>query len=151
MRDRLASASSLLLLGVFFSATPEPAAGLGPGRTAADEEHPLGVEELMRNVSRHRGSVLVEGVVSGLLPGRRGVGLIDLKELEECGVTTCAPLTLPVHWKGTLPATKELVLARGRVGRVDGKLAFVATSLEVIRPEAEAGSVTAPESADPER
>ena len=69
-------------------------------------EHPesiLGVDTFMRNVDRHRGVVQVEGVVSAISEKDQTLALIDTREFQECGVTTCASLQLPVRWEGVSP------------------------------------------------
>ena len=62
----------------------------------------LGVEEFMRNVEQYRQStVTVEGVVSTVSAENQLVGLIDVREFQECKITTCSALTLPIHWSGS--------------------------------------------------
>jgi len=96
-------------------------------------EHPepiLGVDTLMRNVERHRGVVRVQGVVSAVSEKDHTLALIDVKEFQECGVTTCASLQLPVRWEGALPAQRDMVLVSGEVKEINGKLLFIAAALE---------------------
>lgn len=92
----------------------------------------IGVDELMKNVDKHRGEVVVEGIVSAAEQGR--VSLIDVGEVEKCGVTTCAELTLPVEWPGTPPMVKQRLRLRGKVREADGKLVFAAEKLELVEP-----------------
>lgn len=92
----------------------------------------LGVEDLMRNVDRHRGPVSVVGVVSGVSVENQVVALIDTREFSECGLTNCASLTLPVRWAGPVPAIQKTVRVAGQVEESDGKLVFVATMLEEL-------------------
>lgn len=91
---------------------------------------PIGVDELMKNVDKHRGDVVVEGIVSAAAQGR--VSLIDCGELEKCGVVTCAELTLPVEWTGKSPDVKQRVRLHGKVRESEGKLSFAADKLEVV-------------------
>jgi hypothetical protein len=95
----------------------------------------LGVEEFMRNVDQHRGPVSVVGIVARATEADRLVVLIDTKEFEDCGRTTCASLALPVRWSGTMPQVSQRVQADGQVQEVAGKLVFVASA---VRPLAQA-------------
>ena len=101
---------------------------------AAEPQGAVGVEALMKNVDQHKGSVRVEGVVSAASAERQSLTLIDTRELEECGVTTCAQLKLPVRWTGTMPPVRAIVRVDGEVQRQpDGKLVFVARGVEQVR------------------
>lgn len=95
----------------------------------------LGVEEFMRDVDNHPGQVRLEGVVSAVAAEERALTLIDVAELERCGVVTCAPLSLPVQWNGEMPAVRDVVVLNGEVAESGGKLFFLANSLERIEPE----------------
>jgi hypothetical protein len=92
----------------------------------------FGVEQLMLEVDKYQGSYRVEGVVSTVAPAEQMFSLIDIKEFKECGVTTCSPLTLPVHWSGSMPAIKDAVRVAGEVREVKGKLVLEATGLDKI-------------------
>jgi hypothetical protein len=92
----------------------------------------LGVEELMQNVKRHRGTIRVEGVVSAVASDRQALTLIDTRELRECGVTTCARFKLPVRWTGAMPRVGEIVQVDGEVQEQDGKRLFIARKLEAV-------------------
>lgn len=100
------------------------------GAVAESKATSIGVDELMKNVDEHRGDVIVQGIVSAAAPGR--LSLIDVGEVEKCGVTTCAELTLPVEWSGTPPAVKQRLRLRGKVREGDGKLVFAAEQLELV-------------------
>ncbi len=89
-----------------------------------------GVDDFMKNVDRYRGKVSLEGVVSALAPEHQVISLIDAKEFQACGVTTCAQLTLPVQWRGPMPAVRDLVRVEGQAQELKGKLMFVAEKLE---------------------
>lgn len=106
------------------------------GRTAAAAgAGPLGVDEFMARVDEHGGPVLVEGVVSSVAANQKMLALIDSKEFEACGVTTCARFTLPVSWAGAMPAVNAVVRVRGQVKETGGKLVFVASAVEPARVE----------------
>jgi hypothetical protein len=96
----------------------------------------LGVEQFMQGVDNYQGPVLVEGVVSAVAADEDALTLIDLTELERCGVVTCAPLSLPVRWSGPMPAVVDVVRIRGEVQDSGGKLFFLASTLEKVEPEA---------------
>lgn len=101
----------------------------------ATSEAVLGVEEFMRDVDNYPGQVRLEGVVSAVAAEERVLTLIDVAELERCGVVTCAPLSLPVKWNGEMPAVRDVVLLKGEVSESGGKLIFLAHSLERIESE----------------
>lgn len=103
----------------------------GPGRdNPASVPAVLGVNEFMKNVDRYPGKRQVEGLVSAVSPENQTFYLIDLKEFQECGVTTCAPLTLPLKWQGPLPAVREVIRIRGVVRKSNGKFFFEVHGLE---------------------
>ena len=93
----------------------------------------IGVEDLMRNLKKHLGVVVVEGVVAAAKASDQKMALIDTKEFRECNDTTCAELVLPVRWSGAMPSVKQTVRATGEVKKQDdGKLAFVASDVQVV-------------------
>ncbi len=109
--------------------------GLRAGEPAASRQAILGVDEFMKNVDRYRGKVSLEGVVSAVAPEQQAISLIDANEFRACGTTTCAQLTLPVQWRGPMPAVSDLVSVEGEAREVKGKLRFVADKVEkVARP-----------------
>jgi len=109
--------------------------GLQAGAAAASRQAILGIDEFMKNVDRYRGKVSLKGVVSAIAPEQQAISLIDSGEFQACGVTTCAQLTLPVQWRGRMPAVSDLVRVEGQTQEVKGKLMFVADKLEkVARP-----------------
>ncbi len=129
MRSWYIFLSLLLVTLSVFTATP----GFPQGR-----EHPesiLGVDTLMRNVDQHRGVVRVQGVVSAVSGKDHTLALIDTCEFQECGVTTCARLQLPVRWERTMPAEGDMVRITGEVKEINGKLIFIATTLEKASPQ----------------
>ncbi|RJR47659.1 MAG: hypothetical protein C4567_00830 [Deltaproteobacteria bacterium] len=116
---------------------PVPSVGptLQAAEASASPQAVLGVDDFMKNADRYPGKVGLEGVVSGVAPDRAAISLIDSGEFQACGVTTCAQLTLPVHWSGPLPAVGDRVKIDGQTREVKGKLMFVAERLEkVARP-----------------
>ncbi len=106
--------------------------GLQAGEVAASLPKVLGVDDFMKNVDRYRGKVSLEGVVSTVAPEQKAVSLVDAKEFQACGVTTCAQLTLPVQWRGPMPAVRDLVRIEGQAQEINGKLIFVADKLEKV-------------------
>ena len=108
---------------------------LPAGEVAASPQKLLGVDDFMKDADRYRGKVSLEGVVSTVAPEQQAISLIDSGEFRDCGVTTCAQLTLPVQWRGPMPAVRDLVRVEGQAQEVKGKLMFVADKLEkVTRP-----------------
>lgn len=92
----------------------------------------LGVEQLMIDVDNYQGEIRVEGVVSSAVPTKQMLTLIDTREFKECGITTCAQFTLPVHWAGSMPAVADTVRIDGTVKELEGKLLFEAKKLEKV-------------------
>ncbi len=90
----------------------------------------VGVDQLMKNVDKHRGSINVEGVVSAVSPKDHMLSLIDTQEFKKCAVVTCATLTLPVRWLGTMPSIKDQVRIEGEIKENRGKLIFEAKTLQ---------------------
>lgn len=90
------------------------------------------VDDFMKTADQHRGTVRIQGVVSAVIPEKEMFALIDLAEYQQCRVTTCASLMLPVHWSGTMPQVEDAVQIEGEIGESEGKLIFVARTLEKI-------------------
>ena len=108
--------------------------GIARLTAAGEPQGTVGVEALMKNIDQHKGSVRVEGVVSAASAERQLLTLIDTRELDECGVTTCAQLKLPVRWTGAMPPVRAIVRVDGEVQRQPGgKLVFVARGVEEVR------------------
>ena len=57
----------------------------------------------------------VVGVVSRRDTAKGTFSLIDRVEFSKCRSVSCAPASLPVRWKGTLPGVSESVRVRGAV------------------------------------
>lgn len=92
----------------------------------------IGVREFMRQADRYPGPVTVEGVVSQVFPKHKMLALIDVQEFKECKVVTCAQLTLPVRWNGSMPRVKSIVRVDGEI-REEGKhLVFFAKTLKNV-------------------
>jgi len=113
MKDRSKSFAVYVIaaLAIVFLPVFSPALQAGGGTAAPPKI--LGVDEFMKNVDRYRGKVSLEGVVSAVAPEKQAISLIDAKEFQACGVTTCAQLILPVQWRGPLPAVRDLVRLEG--------------------------------------
>jgi len=92
----------------------------------------LGVEELMREVDRHPGETHVEGVVRSTSAQDHLLTLIDTREFDECGVTTCTSLYLPVRWTKEMPEIGGRIRVSGHVEKEADKLIFVAQTLEKV-------------------
>ena len=103
------------------------------------EEIIVGVEELMRSSSPLKGELCVHGVVSGKSKERQLFTLIDTDEFKRCKVITCAQLSLPVQWNGSMPELEQQVDVDGEIKEVAGKLVFVARSVHAIEENTEDG------------
>ena len=130
------SPDEMVVASLEVAATPQPTSE--DEEPADGEEHlqPLpesvGVDELMQNPELYSGVIRVRGVVSGVSEEDQSLALIDPGEYEECDVTTCADLTLPVRWSGEPPELAQKVELVGDVQEVDGQLIFVATDMQVL-------------------
>lgn len=94
-----------------------------PGRsthaaTAATTQAParvLAVNDLRQAPERFTGPIRVQGVVGGTKESDHMFGLVDTREVEKCGTTTCAEFLLPVRWTGAMPQVGEAVTVSGRL------------------------------------
>lgn len=124
-----ASSSKLLLAVVaLLLATPVRA-----GETAAGAADPprMGVEALMERAERAKGNVVVEGIVTRVVPDRKLFALADLsdrEEVERSGTTSC--VTLPVAWEGEMPPVGSIEEVAGKLDLDEGgRRVFRATSV----------------------
>lgn len=138
--------SAVLVIGAalvwqrFAPASAPSAASVRAPRISAHAEV-LGVDRFMRNVNPHsKETVIVEGVVSAVVPEEHALTLIDVAERERCGVVTCAALSLPVRWDGSMPAVVDQVRIRGKLKSVGEKLVVVASELETTIPATESSN-----------
>ena len=97
-------------------------------------ESPVHVGDFMKSVDSYDGSVSVAGVVSVVSAEDGLLALIDLREFEECGTTSCASLSLPVRWSGTMPSVANAVQVDGEIERAGEKLVFVAHQIRQRSP-----------------
>jgi len=87
----------------FFSLT-EAVAASNPGVV-------LGVDQLIKEVDRHKGLVRVEGIVTAVVPDKKMVAVVDIEQFKKCGLLTCPTyLVLPVLWSGVMPSLKDAVI-----------------------------------------
>ncbi len=132
-RPKILTVAFITALAVAFLQFYSPV--LQAGEAATKPQAILSIDDFMKNVDRYRGQVILEGVVSTVAPEQQAISLIDRGEFQACNVTTCAQLTLPVQWRGPMPAVRDLVRIEGQAQEVKGKLMFVADKLEkVTRP-----------------
>ena len=96
----------------------------------------LEVDQLIKEVDRHKGLIRVEGIVTAVVPDRQMVALVDIEQYKKCGVLMCPTyLVLPVMWSGTMPSLKDAVIVEGQVKESGGKLILEAKSLEKLVPQ----------------
>lgn len=91
----------------------------------------VGVEALVVNPDRYRGKLQVRGIVGRILAEQQLFSLVDMSDRDELlrkGVTQCA--TLPVRWTGPMPAVQDEVLVEGEIEDSNGKLLFVARTVQ---------------------
>ncbi len=104
-----------------------------PASARAYDDSTLMVDDLRAGPKRFLGRTAeVSGVVGSANPDRGLFGLIDAREVQECGTIHCPEFVLPVEWTGELPAPGETVSVMGEVRRTGEGLMFVAS--EVQRP-----------------
>lgn len=128
MRRRFLGAA--LAAAMLTSALMLSSCGENAAPASVTVEASVGVDALMRHPDKYNGAISVEGVVSAVSPEQKLLALIDLSEFEECGVTTCSTLALPVKWDGPMPAVNDEILLKGEIRDVNGKFVFVAKALE---------------------
>lgn len=116
-----------MLMGLF-AATTIVSCGAAPEhvQTAGGV---LEVDQFMRGTAQYKDPVTVRGVVSAVHADEQLFTLIDVREYQECGVTNCASLYLPVRWSGAPPMVQEAVNVHGRVDEIGGKLVFHADAM----------------------
>jgi len=100
---------------------------------SADPAAPLVlmVDDLHDRPSHFTGEIEVLGIVGGNEPGQQLFGLIDRREVAECGGIACARFVLPVKWEGKFPEPGDAVVVRGRIRETGEGPALVAS--EVVR------------------
>ena len=96
----------------------------------------LGVDQLIKEVDRHKGLIRVEGIVTAVAPDKQMMALVDVEQFKKCGVLVCPTyLILPVRWVGTMPSLKDAVMIEGQVKERGGKLVFEAQNLDKLAPK----------------
>lgn len=107
--------------------------------SSPEQKTPIGVAEFMRTADPSApGPHLVLGVVSAVSAEEGTIALTDAPggdpSCDDCA-TSCAPLQLPVRWRGPMPTIDEKVHVEGNVEKAGGKLIFVAD--RIARPGSE--------------
>lgn len=93
----------------------------------------LGVGQLVREVDRYKGPVRVEGVVTAVVPDKKMLALVDVKQFKKCGILNCPTyLVLPVLWSGVMPSLKDAIIVEGQVKESGGKFVFEAKKIEKL-------------------
>ena len=92
----------------------------------------IGVRELMKNPEKFVDEVFVEGVVSRIMLQYQLLALIDIQEVKECKVITCADLVLPVKWIGEMPKLADAVQIKGKIEKENNRMIFKAKDLQKI-------------------
>lgn len=90
------------------------------------------VDELAEHPEQYAGLVTVRAVVAGVNQSNHVFGIVDAREFEACGITTCARYTVPVRYGNELPGAKQVVLVTGRLVKQDNGLVFVAERVERV-------------------
>lgn len=94
------------------------------------ENAPLMVDDLRAKADQGKDTISVLGVVGGRNAERSIFGLIDKREVEECGTVSCPEFLLPVHWSGDMPRMREIVVVSGTLAQSSTGLVLVAEKVE---------------------
>lgn len=111
--------ASVLSMAILFPATRASASGPQEVRAV------LGAKSLP-------GRLDVVGVVLRRDPAKGTFALGDRTDCGNCQGGTCAPASLPVRWKGTLPGVSEAVRVKGPVSATKEGKFLVADSVEKV-------------------
>jgi hypothetical protein len=96
----------------------------------------LGVDQLIKEVDRHKGLVRVEGIVTAVVPDKQMIALVDIEQFKKCGLLSCPTyLVLPILWSGAMPSLKDAVIIEGQVKESGGKLVFEGKQIEKLTPQ----------------
>ncbi len=91
----------------------------------------LGVDQLVKEVDRHKGPIRVEGIVTAVVPDKRMIAVVDIEQFKKCGLLQCPSyLVLPVMWSGVMPSLKDAVIIEGQIKESAGKLFFDAKTID---------------------
>lgn len=92
----------------------------------------VGVRALMESPEAYKGQIQVAGVVSQVVPDSKMFGLIDLEEFKTCQKVTCASLTLPITWDGTMPEVGQQLNAVGEIHKEGKRFLFKASKVDPV-------------------
>lgn len=101
----------------------------------------VGVPALATDPASYRGELRVKGIVAQVSPGKHIFSLADLhcrKKVLTGNDAGC--MTVPVHWKGSMPALHRDVVAEGVVKASHQKHIFVAEAITKLSSKALAGN-----------
>jgi len=127
---------AILVFCFSLTATVMPVFSLMEAAGGSNPAVVLGVDQLMKEVDRHKGPIRVEGIVTAVVQDKKMVALVDIEQFKKCGVLTCPTyLVLPVLWSGGMPSLKDAVIVEGQVKESGGKLVFEAKNLEKLAPQ----------------
>ncbi len=101
----------------------------------------LGVDQFMRSADHYPGTVRVKGVVSAVDANKKIFALIDLGEFQQCRITSCAQLVLPVRWDKDMPDIAQTVVVTGAVQNKAGKRLFDAVDMARVATESKPAGV----------
>lgn len=103
-----------------------------PGHACAEktkEDVEVGVRALMESPEAYNDQIQVAGVVNQVVPDSKMFGLIDLEEFKTCQKVTCASLTLPISWDGTMPEVGQQLTAVGEIQKEGKRFLFKASKV----------------------
>ena len=90
------------------------------------------VDELAKSPGGFKGEIVLRGVVAGVRKPEGVFGVIDAREVESCGVLTCAKNLLPIKFEGEAPELKAIVQITGHVVRDKKGLIIEAKHVELV-------------------
>lgn len=127
----LQSASVSLALAFLILASPVDSNACDARSEGGPGVCEMSVESLMKSPRNHTGRIKVAGMVRSISPAHKIFGLVDRDE-KKCNTKKCSIMVLPVSWDKPMPAVKDEVLLEGSLKSVDGRLLFVAVSMEKL-------------------
>lgn len=92
------------------------------------------VDDLMKAPEKYQGALRVRGMVRKVFAKEQRLGLLDASYANCCSTPCESEKLLPVVWAGEMPRVRALILISGEIQRREGKMEFIAKSIEPAQP-----------------